>query len=111
VKPSQYIKQHFPAVLRRHRELWEAGGKNEFDPIAASAMIETLLNYLDEQHELDHRRRKIHDAMLLIVQKHPKPFDVINLLIESAGLKSRIDPDDADSFEAVEAEAKREGLL
>jgi hypothetical protein len=71
--------------------------------------VEALIRYLDEQHEIERRRRYFDKADMFATQAN---WSYANAYLEKAGLKSRLVGKDCGASAAeVRAEAEREGLL
>jgi hypothetical protein len=107
VKPSERLQ-----VLEQEELEQVVAAELGLKPKHLLAGMRALARYLDEQHELERRKRCLTQVWALLLVHHPSPLTAAESLLSAAGLTSRINVSDIQgSLERIKAEAEREGLF
>lgn len=83
MKPSQWLERRADFLTKEFRAAIERTDR-EFDPVVATAYTQALVDYLDEQYEIDQRRVALWTALALIGPG--ATIERTNWLLKKAGL-------------------------
>lgn len=110
MKPSERIETLSKAILAEIRGQLD---DRDFDPVAATAGVQALVDYLDEQHETERRRIALWTALALIGPG--ATAERINGLLEKAGLGTSVAVFPHERFETAKEwivdAAEKAGLI